>query len=146
MIPLWAALAAGAGAGLVKSEFVDKPNEKKDRINAATTMRYSPWTGMKPEQVERASALASALQGGAQGAALGQSLGKYEGDMKLQEGLAKILTPAEQGASMAPAAVQVSDIGPETYSAMEPGEAPVIKQDVIEQLRQALGLRKAGGY
>lgn len=66
-------LAIGAGAGLLKSELVDKPKENYQRKLAAATQRYSPWTGLKAGPIELADPLGSALQYGTTGAQMGNA-------------------------------------------------------------------------
>lgn len=63
-----------AGAGLAKSEFVDKPAEARQRKQQAAIMRYSPWTGMSPQPVQSADPFGSMLQGGMAGAMMGQGM------------------------------------------------------------------------
>lgn len=70
----WLALALGAGAGLVKSEAVDRPKEDRDRQLAAATQRFAPWTGLKAGPITEADPLGSALTYGAQGAQLQQNI------------------------------------------------------------------------
>lgn len=77
----WGALAGGA-LGLYKG-MLDQQREGKDRQIAATTARYSPWTGMKPQEVQRASMMGDVMQGGATGAALGQGLSNQQSQQKL---------------------------------------------------------------
>lgn len=67
-------LLLGAGAGLLKSELVDKPRANKERELAARTAELSPWTGMSPTMPEEANPMGSMLQGGLAGAQLGQGL------------------------------------------------------------------------
>lgn len=71
MIPL---LVGGAALGLAKG-YQDQQNEKKDRQVASATARYSPWTGMQPQQVKRGDMIGSGMQGAMAGGMLGQSLG-----------------------------------------------------------------------
>lgn len=62
-----------AGAGLLKSELVDRPREERQRRQAAITARWSPWTGMAPGAIQEADPFGSALQGGLTGAMLSQN-------------------------------------------------------------------------
>lgn len=81
------ALAIGAGAGLLKSELLDRPREQKQRTLAAETQRYSPWTGLKADPIHEADPLGSALTFGSQGAMLGagiQNAQAQQGLMKAQ--------------------------------------------------------------
>ena len=71
-----------AGAGLLKSELVDRPREERQRKQAAITARWSPWTGMAPGQIQEADPFGSALQGGLTGAMLSQGAGKDAGKAK----------------------------------------------------------------
>jgi hypothetical protein len=67
-------LAIGAGAGLLKSELVDAPKERRERTLAAATQKYSPWTGLQAQPIQQADPLGSAIQFGATGAALGSAI------------------------------------------------------------------------
>jgi hypothetical protein len=103
-LPLWAALSLGsAGLGALKSELIDKPNENKDRIMAAITTRYSPWTGLRAKEVERTNPLGEMLAFGSQGAAMGQNIEAQQSQQKLQDMLSEklardIATPEERAA------------------------------------------------
>lgn len=72
MDPLTIAAIMG-GAGLLKSEILDRPREEKQREMAAVTARWSPWTGMAPQGIREADPFGSALQGAAVGGMLGQN-------------------------------------------------------------------------
>lgn len=72
-------IAGGAGLGAIKHFAVDKPQEEKDRELASQTARYSPWTGLKPQPVERASLFKSALQGLGAGLGAAQTFGSFGG-------------------------------------------------------------------
>ena len=72
MDPLTLALIGG-GAGLLKSELIDRPKEERQRKQAAITARWSPWTGMAPGPIQEADPFGSALQGGLAGAMIGQA-------------------------------------------------------------------------
>jgi hypothetical protein len=78
-----------AAAGLAKSEFVDKPNEMRERKRQAEVMRYSPWTGMSPQAVQSADPFAAALQGGMAGGMMGQGMQSADAQNKLLEAQAK---------------------------------------------------------
>lgn len=82
MDPLTIGLMAGGGLGLVKG-ILDQGREAKDRQVAAETTRYSPWTHMQAQPVQRADLLGSAMQGGTAGAMMGQG---YQ-NMQNQQGL-----------------------------------------------------------
>ena len=69
------ALGIGAGVGLLKSEFIDRPREERQRKTRAAEIRYSPWTGLTPStQIQEADPLGSALQFGTTGAMIGQGI------------------------------------------------------------------------
>jgi hypothetical protein len=72
---MWPALLAGMGAGLLKSELVDKPQANRERELAATTASLSPWTGLTPSMPQEANPFGSMLQGGLAGLQFGQGLG-----------------------------------------------------------------------
>lgn len=77
----------GLLAGLAKDQLVDKPKEHRDRLLAAKTELYSPWTGMHAQPVQEANTFGSALQGVTAGAMYGQAedqnqLAKDELEMK----------------------------------------------------------------
>lgn len=66
----WIPLAMG-GAGLAKSFLVDKPAAERQAKIRAAQMRYSPWTGMKPEaQTAKFDPLGSMLGGALTGASM----------------------------------------------------------------------------
>jgi hypothetical protein len=50
---------------------LDKKQEEADRRQAAEMARWSPWTGMQPNQISRANLLGSTMQGGMAGAMMG---------------------------------------------------------------------------
>src|SRR4051812_793732 len=64
-----------AGAGLAKSELIDRPRAARDRQMQAEIARYSPWSGMKadPSMIHEADPLGSAMQGGMAGIMLDQN-------------------------------------------------------------------------
>lgn len=68
MDPVTIGLLVGAGKGLL----VDAPKEKRQRMLAAQTALYSPWTGMAPQNVQEADTFGSALQGVTAGAMYNQ--------------------------------------------------------------------------
>jgi hypothetical protein len=79
------ALAIGAGAGLLKSELVDRPKEARQRKLAAETQRYSPWTGMQAGQVQEADPMGSALAFGAAGAQVQGGMAQQDINKKLAD-------------------------------------------------------------
>lgn len=68
------ALAIGAGVGLLKSEMIDRPKEQRQRALAASTQRYSPWTGLKANPIQEADPVGSALTYGSTGAQMGANM------------------------------------------------------------------------
>lgn len=80
---MWPLLAIGAGLGLLKGEFIDKPKAERQRKLVAETIRYSPWTHLKPDQVREADPLGSALSFGLAGGQLGNSLAAEDYNQKL---------------------------------------------------------------
>lgn len=65
-------LGIGAGVGLLKNQ-LGQGQQKKERMLAAQTAAYSPWTGMKAQNpAPDTSAFNDALQGGMAGAQFGQ--------------------------------------------------------------------------
>lgn len=89
-LPILAALAIGAGAGLLKNELVDKPKEKRQRKLAGTVAEYSPWTGHNPGQIQEADLFGNMLTGGLTG--MGISNGLSTEDMLKQTTAAKSLS------------------------------------------------------
>jgi uncharacterized protein YfiM (DUF2279 family) len=79
---MWQAMAAGAALGLAKNALVDKPKEERQRALAAQTALYSPWTGMKPNEVQESDMFGNAMQGATSGAMLSQ--GQQQADMQQQ--------------------------------------------------------------
>ena len=79
----WLPMLAGAGLGLAKSAFIDKPQADKQRKLAAATAAYSPWTGMTPQMPKDVDYLGPALQAGMTGAMLGQSMQSAENATQL---------------------------------------------------------------
>lgn len=71
-------IALLAGAGVAKSELVDRPREERQRKLAAETLRWSPWTGMTPGAIQEADPFGSAIQGGLAGAMLSQNQQKLD--------------------------------------------------------------------
>lgn len=74
-----------AGAGLLKSELVDRPREEEQRRRAAVTARWSPWTGMAPNAIQTADPLGSAMQAGLTGAMLSQGQQRLDADIASQK-------------------------------------------------------------
>lgn len=75
----WLPLALGAGAGLLKNELVDKPQNEALQAAEAEKTKWSPWTGMKGQTLKPPSAFGSMLQGAATGAMIGQMGGGQGG-------------------------------------------------------------------
>lgn len=114
MDPLTIGLLGGAGLGLAKGLLVDQPAADRQRKVSAVEARYSPWTGIKPEQIQEANPMGSAMQGGMTGAMVGQGVGqtdKMNALMDSQKGLMDAQTAsltANGAASAAPAAAASS--------------------------------------
>lgn len=72
----WVAVGMAA-AGVVKSEFIDRPKEKKQRELAAKTQELSPWTGLKAGNIQEADPFGSAVQGGLTGLSINRQM-KYD--------------------------------------------------------------------
>lgn len=91
-------IGGGAILGLIKNH-EDQAQSERDRELAATTQRYSPWTGLKAGPIGTyASPIAAAFQGGVSGAGLGQQLAQATGQQNLNDALIKKLggAPAAQ--------------------------------------------------
>lgn len=73
MDPLTLALILG-GTGLLKGLTSDRNKEARDRELQAKTAQYSPWTGLRPRDVQEADPFGNMLKYGATGAMLGQNL------------------------------------------------------------------------
>lgn len=88
MLPLAAILGLGGlGAGLLKSELIDKPREKREQELASITTRFSPWTGLKADPVHYADPFSNALQFGTTGAMVGSGITTAEAEKNLVNGL-----------------------------------------------------------
>jgi len=69
------ALLAGAGLGAAKHFGVDAPKAGRQKKLRAATARYSPWTGLNPQnvQVDQPNILGGMIGGAGTVASLGQS-------------------------------------------------------------------------
>ncbi len=67
----------GGGLGVGKY-FMDKEKEDKQRVLAAETARWSPWTGMQAQMPQQADLAGSVMQGAVTGAMMGQYMGGGE--------------------------------------------------------------------
>jgi hypothetical protein len=67
-------LLAGAGLGVLKAK-EDQENYRRTQAAEATKTRYSPWTGMHGQTLQKPSAMGSILQGAGAGAMMGQAVG-----------------------------------------------------------------------
>jgi hypothetical protein len=126
-LPLMLA-AAGAGLGLLKSEFVDKPNEEKDRILQSLTDRYSPWTGLRGKMVDHTNPLGEAAAMGSQGATQGSELAASSARDALNQAIAGKLGAKTKGGAdqMADQAVATANGGAAPSGASSLG-APLAK-------------------
>ena len=88
-----AMMAAGAIAGQQKQKR-QQAMEESDRKLAAETARYSPWTGMTPNQIRHAenSAFGATLGGGLAGYSQGSAMQGSMGGSNTQQGM----TPDQQ--------------------------------------------------
>ena len=95
----------GAGVGLAKSEFIDRPKEERQRKMAAEIMRWSPWTGMQPGQIKEADPFGAALSTGLTGASLGQQLNLQGGNTGAAKDVSEVVAmqPTQEQAYMMPA-------------------------------------------
>lgn len=97
-------LAIGAGVGLLKSEAVDRPRERRQRKLAAETERLSPWTGRTPNPIQEADPLGSMLAFGLTGAQLGAGLQQHEMNQAISSRIANApYAPVSIGAQAGPA-------------------------------------------
>lgn len=97
------ALAIGAGAGLLKSELVDRPKEQRQRTLAAATQRYSPWTGLKAQPIQEADPMGSALTYGSTGAQMGVNMQNATAQQNLMQAQSKWLNNNPYSSSQAAA-------------------------------------------
>lgn len=68
----WLPLAM-AGAGMAKG-VMDQGQVREQQKLEAVKARYSPWTGIAPQNIPNADPLGSAMQGGMAGMSLGQNM------------------------------------------------------------------------
>lgn len=85
LIPM--AIALGAGVG--KHFAIDKPAADRKRALAATTERFSPWTGLHGQPVDEPNLAGTALGFAANGAALGQGIDNMSSDQAYKDALTK---------------------------------------------------------
>lgn len=69
--PLWAAMAAGAGLGLLKNREQQKQINAQNEAEVAKT-RFSPWTGMQGQIQAKPSMFGDVASGALSGAMFGQ--------------------------------------------------------------------------
>lgn len=104
-IPLIAAMAA---LGLAKG-ISDRGKANADRRQAAEMARWSPWTGMGPNQIRQADELGSTMQGGMAGAMMGGgSMGGEAAAAEAGAPAAANQVPMASAANAAPAAKGVT--------------------------------------
>lgn len=101
-LPLWAIMAA---TGLAKNYLIDAPKEKRQRTLAASTQRYSPWTGLQAGPIEEADPFGAALQGGVSGLGMGQQQEATTHARELQQAQIDALKAMSAKGGGAPAAV-----------------------------------------
>lgn len=69
----WLPLVIGAGLGALKNLEANQMASKNRQTQSAIA-RYSPWTGMQPQNVQDPSIIGDVLQGGTAGAMFGQGM------------------------------------------------------------------------
>lgn len=124
-------LAIGSALGLAKSEFSDRPKAERQRKLAATTAKWSPWTGMQPVMPQEPDPLGSAVKYGLTGAVLGQALGggtEEAADGEFTDATAQDVsnyTPTERGIGNIPQGVMPQSPGAAArfYNPMSPTAA-----------------------
>lgn len=100
MDPITLAAVMG-GAGLLKSELIDRPREQEQRRQAAITARWSPWTGMAPGAIQSADPFGAVLQGATTGAVLGQNLNLAGGKEAATKDIAEAATIQPEAINLA---------------------------------------------
>lgn len=80
-------LLIGAAVGGLKAGLVDEPAAERQRKLAASTQRYSPWTGLKANAVKEPDYFGSALGFGTAGAQVGMGLQQNALNEKIAERL-----------------------------------------------------------
>ncbi len=75
MLPV---ILGSLGLGAAKHFISDKPRAERQRKLNAEIIRYSPWTGMAPQQVDEPDLFGNLLQFGTTGAMLGQGVANAE--------------------------------------------------------------------
>ncbi len=94
MVPLIAAIL-GAFTGAAKN--IGETNKSNRQIELASkTARYSPWTGLKPREVESPDAIGNIAGGAASGMALGQNIQQANSFNDWMKRRAAILRQREQ--------------------------------------------------
>lgn len=73
-MPVLIGLGVGAAVGGIKYAAFDAPAQAKKVQLAASTQRYSPWTGMKATAPDPINPMSDVLQYGSTGASLGQGI------------------------------------------------------------------------
>lgn len=87
-------MIAGAGMGLGKT-IADYQANLNDRARASKLTRWSPWTGMSPNQIRKVNLMGNLLKGVMSGMmvqGMGQSLGAGGGG-GISQGAVQSLTP-----------------------------------------------------
>lgn len=107
----WVAVAVGAGVGLTKAELIDQPKADRQRKLAASTQRYSPWTGLQAQPVQEADPMGSMLQYGATGASMGSNMKLQKAQTDWLNAGGSPTAPAAFSGSYGPAQVQPSYAG-----------------------------------
>lgn len=77
--------AAGAGLGLIKYFAVDKPANDKQRALAATTQKFSPWTGLQAEAPSPVNPMSAGISGAGMGMSMGQNMANQQSNNDLKQ-------------------------------------------------------------
>ena len=83
-MPLFVGLG-GLALGVGKNFLFDQPKYQREKKLAASTQRYSPWTGMQAKAPNEPDPVAAGLTYGSQGAMLGQGLANANASKDLME-------------------------------------------------------------
>lgn len=99
---MWPVVAMMAMSALKARQ--DQANADAQLHNAKTTMRYSPWTGMKPGEVKPADGLGTMMQGATTGLMMDQAMDNQTAQQNLTDAQTKYYNNAAQSQSAGTAA------------------------------------------
>lgn len=77
--------AAGAGLGLIKYFAFDKPGNDRKRQLAATTEKFSPWTGLHGDVPGQINPMSAGISGAGMGASMGQNVANQQANNDLKQ-------------------------------------------------------------